>query len=339
MIKGKSWPQYASIVTVGVVLSLIPPAVGGSPFYMRLATVMLAFMAYTVAFNIIFGHTRQLFLCLGALSGSSAYLSVVLTRQLGLPPWESIPLGVLLSGSLGAVFSYVSVRRGLGVIFLGIVTLAFSLVFHNLLLGLRDFTRGETGIVTRELGFSLMENRWTGYYIFLAILLLSLLLYYLMVRSSIGLAFRALSDDELTAELAGIDVTRYKVLAAFTGSALIGTVGAFYAYYNGFIGPEIFSIISVDTVVLVMLMFGGMGTLLGPVLGGAIFTVVNEIVRPLGPLNLLVYGAFLVILFVLFREGLVAAIQRVAEKLASRKSSDPPSSLPSPNLRESQGEP
>ncbi len=323
-MRANSWLRFASIGAVGVLLAVIPLVVGGSSFYMRLATVMLAYMTYTIAFNLIFGHTRQLFLCLGALAGASAYFSVILTRQLGLPPWGTIPLGILLSGSVGAVLSYVSVRRGLGVIFLGIVTLAFSLVFHNLLLGLREFTRGETGIVTRGLGLGIMEDRFSGYYVFLAILVLSLLLYYLLVRSRVGLAFRALSDDELSAELAGINVTGYKVLAAFVGSALLGTVGAFYAYYNGFVGPEIFSIVSIDTMVLVMLLFGGMGTLLGPVLGGAVFTVVNELVRPLGPLNLLVYGALLVILFVLFREGLVVMLQRLVSKPARRHVPEPP---------------
>ena len=104
-------------------------------------------------------------------------------------------------------------------------------------------------------------------------------------------------------------------------------MGAFYAYYNGFIGPEIFSIVSIDTVVLVMLLFGGMGTLLGPVLGGAVFTVVNELVRPLGPLNLLVYGALLVILFVLFRDGLVVVLQRLGWKLGIGRASEPSSTV------------
>ncbi len=328
MIKANPWPRYAAIGAAGLLLALLPLVLGGSSFYMRLATIMLVYMTYTIAFNLIFGHTRQLFLCLGALAGSSAYFSVILTRQLGLPPLGSIPLGILFAGALGAALSYVSVRRGLGTIFLGIVTLAFSLVFHNLLLGLRDLTKGETGIVTRGLGLAVMEDRWSGYYVFLAILVLSLLLYYFLVRSRIGLAFRALSDDELSAELAGIDVTRYKVLAAFVGSALLGTVGAFYAFYNGFIGPEIFSINSVDTVVLVMLLFGGMGTLLGPVLGGAVFTVVNELVRPLGPLNLLVYGALLVVLFVLFRDGLVVFLLKLGKKLGAGRAPEPCSKTP-----------
>jgi branched-chain amino acid transport system permease protein len=311
MSQGSAGARYAALLVVAVLLALVPLATGGSPYYLRITTLMLVYMTYAVAFNMIFGHTRQLFLCLGALTGSSAYLSVVLTKELALSPWLTIPLGTLLAGCLGGLFSYVSVRRGLGVIFLGIVTLAFSLIFYNVVLGLREFTNGETGIVTRGLGAGVLESSPSSYYIFLALLLVSLLLYHVLMTSRIGVAFRALSDDELTAELAGVDVTRYKVLAASLGSLLMGMVGAFYAYYNGLISPAMFTLAHVDIVVLITLLFGGMGTLLGPILGGAAFMAIDELVRPFGQLNVLVYGALLIVLFLTFREGLVAMLRNI----------------------------
>lgn len=312
MSQGSAGARYAALLVVAVLLALVPLATGGSPYYLRITTLMLVYMTYAVAFNMIFGHTRQLFLCLGALTGSSAYLSVVLTKELALSPWLTIPLGTLLAGCLGGLFSYVSVRRGLGVIFLGIVTLAFSLIFYNVVLGLREFTNGETGIVTRGLGAGVLERSPSNYYIFLALLLVSLLLYHVLMSSRIGVAFRALSDDELTAELAGVDVTRYKVLAASLGSLLMGMVGAFYAYYNGLISPAMFTLAHVDIVVLITLLLGGMGTLLGPILGGAAFMAIDELVRPFGQLNVLVYGALLIVLFLSFREGLVAVLRKMA---------------------------
>lgn len=313
MINKRSWPHYGALLIVGLILALIPLATGGSPYYLRLATLMLVYMTYAIAFNIIFGHTKQLFLCLGALAGCSAYLSVVLIRELGLPPVVTMPLGVLFASSLGAFFSYVSVRRGLGGIFVGVITIAFSLVFYNLILGLRVFTHGEDGMSTRGLGFGLLEHVLASYYILLAILLLSLLLYHFLMSSRIGLAFRALSDNEKIAELAGIDVTRYKVFAACIGSALVGIAGASYAQYNGFMSPAIFSLVSVDIVVFIMVLLGGMGTLVGPIIGAGVFTIVNEFVRPLGYLNLLVYGTFLVVLFLLFREGLVVTLRKIVK--------------------------
>jgi branched-chain amino acid transport system permease protein len=277
---------------------------------MRLATLALVYMAWTVAFNLIFGHTKQLFLCVGALAGSAAYMTVVLTKQLALSPWLSVPLGVATAAGLGALFSYVSVLRGLGVIFLGIVTLAFSLIFHNLVLGLRQFTNGETGLVTRGLGFPALEQPIPSYYIFLAVLLGAFAIYGALMRSRMGMAVRALSDDELTAELSGIDVTRYKVLAAAVASAILGLAGSLYAFYNGIVSPSVFSFVGVDIPVLIGLLLGGMRTRFGPILGAAAFAIIEELVRPFGQLNVLVYGILLIVLFVAFREGIVVLLRR-----------------------------
>jgi len=303
--------DQVAIIVVAAVLALAPLVVGDSAHYMRIATLMLIYMAYAVAFNIIFGHTRQLFLCLGALAGSSGYVSVVLTAKLALSPWVTIPIGIALAALLGGVFSYVSVRRGLGVIFVGIVTLVFSMIFHNLVLGLRELTNGETGIETTGLGPAVLASTPASYYAILAVLVLSLVMYHLLLRSRAGKAFQAIADDELAAALAGIDVTFYKVLAATIGSALLGAVGAIYAYYGGFISPTVYSLVSVDIVVLVTLLLGGMGTLLGPVLGGILFTILDEIVRPLGRVNVMVYGVLMIVLVVTFRHGLVAMLRKV----------------------------
>ncbi len=321
MMGKNSWSYYVSIGVVAIILAIVPLVLRDTSFYMRVATMMLAFMIYTVAFNIIFGHTRQLFLCMGALAGTSAYLSVILIRELGIPTWGAIFLGVFVAGLIGGIFSYVAARRGLAVIFVAVITIAFSLVFYNLILGLVEYTAGETGIVTRTIGFTAMRNPVYAYYIFLVILVSSLLMYYFMMRSRIGTAFRALSDDEFTAELVGINVTRYKVLAGVVGSSLIGLVGAFYAFFNGFIGPYVYYMLHVDIPIFLMLLFGGMGTLLGPILGGAIFSIVIVLVRPLGALNLFVYGGLIVVFFAFFREGLVVTIQRLVRRLISRPSS------------------
>ena len=302
--------KYADIAALTLVLALVPAAAGGSPYYMRLATLALIYMAWTVAFNLIFGHTKQLFLCLNALAGTAGYVAVVMAKQLDWSPWLTVPIGVAAAAGLGALFSYVSVLRGLGVIFLGIVTLAFSLIFHNLVLGLRQFTNGETGLVTRGLGFPLLEQPLPSYYIFLAVLLAALLVYHWLMSSKSGMAFRALSDDELTAELSGIDVTWYKVLAAAVASAILGLTGALFAFYNGIVSPSVFSFVGIDIPVLIALLLGGMRTRLGPVLGAAAFALIEELVRPFGQLNVLVYGVLLIVLFTTFRDGMVPMLKQ-----------------------------
>lgn len=300
------------VAVTGAVLAVLPWVVGTGIYSLRIATLMLVQIVYTVAFNLVFGHTKQLFLCVGALAGTAAYLWVILVRHAGLSPVAAMVAGTLATAALGAALSYISARRGLGVIFVGIVTLVVSLIFQNLVLGLRRYTNGETGIATQGLGLGLGSAPLASYYVFLALVLVALGLYRWLLASRPGLAFGALSEDELTAELAGIDVTRYKVLAAAVGSGLVGLAGALFADVNGFISPSVFALAHVDVVVLIALLLGGMRTLLGPVVGGALFALVDELVRPFGQATVLAYGVLLVVLFLLFREGLVPTLRRVA---------------------------
>ena len=165
-------------------------------------------------------------------------------------------------------------------------------------------------MVTTGLGVGLREDPLKAYYLLLAVLVAALAAYQGLMGSRHGLALHALSDDEVSAELSGIDVTRYKVAVAALASGFIGLVGALFADWNGFISPSLFSLGHVDIPVLIVLLLGGMRTLLGPVVGAILFTVVDEIVRPFGQLTVLAYGALLVLLFLVFREGAVPLLKR-----------------------------
>lgn len=307
---GSIFSRALPVLGIGLALAGVPPIVGGSGYALRIATLLLVLATYAVAFNLLFGHTRQLFLCIGVLAGMGAYGSVLLVRNIGLSPVAAVFIAVAITTGFGAFLSYVGVRRGFGVLFVGIVTLAVSLIFQNLLLGLRQYTNGETGIVTQGLGVGLGGDLRQAYYVLLAVLLTALAAYQGLMGSRHGLALRALSDDEVSAELSGIDVTRYKVGVAALASAFIGLVGALFADWNGFISPSLFSLGHVDIPVLIVLLLGGMRTLLGPVVGAMVFTVVDAVVRPFGQLTVLAYGVLLVILFLVFREGAVPLLLR-----------------------------
>ena len=127
-------------------------------------------------------------------------------------------------------------------------------------------------------------------------------------RSHIGWAFRALRDDEVAAELAGVDVTRYRVGAGLLGSAMLGVAGALYAHSEGFIAPSTFAFGNVDVRVLVMVAFGGIGTLLGPVVGAAAFTIVDESLESFNEYRLIIYGTVILVLFLGFKRGVVPAV-------------------------------
>ena len=141
---GKSWRSLLiPIGVIGLGLALVPLWLGDSRVMMGVAVLGLAFMCYAIGFNIIFGSTGQLFLCVGALAGLGGYGAAIMADNFGFPIIVSIILATLLATAVGSLLSYVAVRRSLGVIFTGIITLIFSMSFDTLLLGLSEWTGGD----------------------------------------------------------------------------------------------------------------------------------------------------------------------------------------------------
>jgi branched-chain amino acid transport system permease protein len=297
------------IAVAGAILALVPLRYGDSRTTMGVAITGLLFAAYTIGFNVLFGSTGQLFLCVGALAGLGGYTAAILSEQHGFPIVLCIVMAGIASGLVGGLLSWVAVRRSLGVIFTGIVTFAFSLAFENLLLGRRDITGGETGLVVDAGSATFLGDSVPAYYLFLGLVLGYLALYLVLTRSFVGWAFRGLRDDEISAELAGIDVARYRVAAAVIGSTMIGVAGALFAFAEGFISPPTYSFGRVDVRVLVMLVFGGTGTLLGPVVGAAVFTILDEWLVSYAQLRVVLYGVAILLLFLGFKRGVVPAAE------------------------------
>ncbi|HEX9642768.1 MAG TPA: branched-chain amino acid ABC transporter permease [Acidimicrobiia bacterium] len=314
------WRLVGPVLALGAVLALVPLRLGDSRVQMGVAVVGLAFACYTIGFNLIFGSTGQLFLCAGALAGIGGYGAAILADEVGLPIPVSILLATLVATLTGALLSWIAVRRSLGVIFTGIVTLIFTLSFANLLLGLGNLTGGESGFLIESGGDSFLRRQIPPYYVMLVIVLGCLLAHGLLRRSHAGWAFRALRDDEVAAELAGVDVARYRVYAAGIGSAMLGLTGAVYALTEGRVSPTTFGFAEVDVVVVVMLAFGGIGSLYGPILGAAVFTVVDELFVDLGQLRLMAYGALVIMLFLWVPKGVIPTLSGLWRRRAGRVS-------------------
>lgn len=311
---------YVPIAVVVAVLALVPIPFFDSRSMMLVVTTGLLFAAYAIAFNLIFGSTGQLFLCSGALAGIGGFGSAIVSDRYGIPFVITMIGAALVAGMFGGLLSWVAVSRSLDTIFTGIVTLAFSLSYENFVLGSRDLTGGENGLPISAGGESIIGGQTAPYYVFLALVATYLVIYRLIQRSRIGLAFRALRDDEVAAELAGVDVARYRILAGIIGSVMLGLAGACFAHYRGFIGDTTYAFGSVDVRVLVMLAFGGIGSLIGPIVGAAVFTVLDELLIDYAQLREVLYGTVTVILFLSFRQGVVGAI---TNRLSRRPVVDP----------------
>lgn len=315
---------YAPIAATVAVLALVPIWLRDSQAMMTVIITGLLFCAYTIAFNLIFGSTGQLFLCVGALAGIGGFTSAILSDRAGLPMILSIVIAGVAAGVVGGLLSWVAVSRSLDTIFTGIVTLTFSLSYENFVLGRRDLTGGENGLIVSAGNETILDDRVTPYYVFLALVAAYLVLYRAIQRSHFGWAFRALRDDNVAAELAGIDVSRYRVYAGLLGSAMLGVAGALFAHHRSFIGTSTYAFGNVDVRVLVMLALGGIGSLLGPVLGAAVFTIVDELLVDYAQLREVLYGVVTLVLFLGFRQGAVPAIGRAWSRLVSGRGASPP---------------
>lgn len=296
------------VLAVGAILALVPLWLGDSRVMMNVAILGLAFACYAIGFNLIFGSTGQLFLCVGALAGIGGYSAAIFADTAGLPIAISILIATLASALTGGLLSWIAVRRSLGVIFTGIVTLIFALAFENLLLGLGELTGGESGFLIESGGDTFLGSRVPAFYLMLGFVLVFLLVHGLLRRSHIGWAFRALRDDEVAAELAGVDVARYRVYAALVGAGMLGLTGAVYGFSQARVSPTTYGFAEVDVVVIVMLAFGGIGSLFGPILGAVTFTAINEFLDPLGHLRLVPYGALIIALFLWIPRGVIPTV-------------------------------
>jgi len=295
------------LAAVGAILALVPIWIGDSRVLMGVAVLGLAFVCYTIGFNVIFGSTGQLFLCVGALAGVGGFGATILADNVALPIVVSILVATLTATLIGGLLSFIAVKRSLGVIFTGIVTLIFTLSFDALLLGLSNLTGGDSGRLIASGADTLLRarDRVLPYYLMLALVVLFLLVHGLLRRSHIGWAFRALRDDAVAAELAGVDVARYRVYGALIGAAMLGLAGSTYVLTEGRISPTTFGFGRVDVVVLVMLAFGGIGTLFGPIVGAVTFTIIDEILIDFGQLRHVAYGILIIVLFLWMPRGVI----------------------------------
>ena len=129
------------IVAVAAILVVLPSLwFGDSPYTTSLAVKALVFASYGIGFNLIFGCTNQLFLCVGALAGIGGYTTAIVADRTSLPIVAVIAVAAASAALIGGLLSWIAVRRSLGIIFIGIVTLVFSLAFGAFLLGERDLT-------------------------------------------------------------------------------------------------------------------------------------------------------------------------------------------------------
>src|SRR5262245_26221177 len=312
-----------------VVIAALPLVFTDS--YWRTNLVVCAInVLLAIGLDFILGNAGQLNLGQSAFYGIGAYVSTLLIMRLGVPFWPAFACGVALAGVSGMLLALFAVRlRGH---YLAIASLGFAVITYQILLNWISLTQGPLGIYAIQPPPPLalpglppvdFANLAALFYLVAGFTLLAYLLLDQLVRSPIGETLTAIREDEVSAASLGINCPAWKVFAFGIGSAIAGAAGCFYASFVGTLVPDAFFITESFTI-LAMVIVGGMGTLIGPVFGAILLTVLPELLRGIGDLRLVVYGVMLTLVVLFMPGGMVQAARAVVARLARARRGEGP---------------
>ncbi len=242
-------------------------------------------VTFALSLNLITGFCGQISLGHAAFFGIGAYTATMFV-QADLPFFLGVLAGAAIAGLVGIIVGLASLRVRHD--FLAITTMGIGFLFVGIVRQ-QDWLGGEMGLTGKPLaaadkpGFLLVVLAFAT-----AVMLFSLYI----KRSWMGFAFDAIADDEDTARVVGIDVSRFKLVAFAIGTALAGVAGALYARHIPFIGPDSFGFVESVTV-LAMVVIGGIGSVPGVIVAAAVLTLLPQWFQFIDEYKLLVYGGLL----------------------------------------------
>ena len=303
-----NWKKIAPSVVILAFLVALPLVMDLGSNVMNVMVTLFIYIILSQSWNLIGGYTGQINLGIVAFFGISTMVTHFLWKA-ALPIYFAIPAGCLSAGVLAALIGLPTLRlRGM---YFAVGTLALAQAAQVVVANL--FIRQ----VSMPAHFTITYSLTPRYYLGLFLVVVTVAVVYFVTRSKVGLAMVAIRDDELAAQVTGVKVFKYKVIALLISAVLAGLAGGFYAYVR--ISFWQISIVfsplwTFDALLAVVI--GGAGTLGGPVIGSIFLVVLSEIfANTLGQAHLIIFG-FLFILVVLFLpQGLMSGVDLVRTRM------------------------
>lgn len=315
----------AALVVVGLlaVLPLLPWFSREDIRAWLVAALLLSGMA--VAFDFTAGYIGVVNFGFAAFSGLGAYVTGLAAIHWEINAVLAISLGALAGGFLGFLVGLLTLRfRG---IYASIIPFFLALALMGIVRNWTSLTRGPLGMTTPIMFDS--PSNLPYYYVCAGMLLLAFVVMGLMVRSRLGLAFRALGQSLEAAKASGISPARFRIVNYTVSCLFAGMFGGFYSFYYGVLTPEVLAT-SITVTVMVAAYLGGRGTLWGPALAAIPLSLgtswMSANLADYAGLNLVLYGLLLIIAMVYFPSGL-AGLVTYARRAVTRRA---PSSTPAP---------
>jgi branched-chain amino acid transport system permease protein len=311
------WTMFA----IAVIFVLIIPMMVHE-YYLSILNLIFIAIVGALGLNILVGYTGQISIGHGAFMSVGAYTAANLAVKLDLPFWLTLPAGGLMAALIGVVVGMPSLRiKGL---YLAIATLAGQLIIEWTINRVPAISGGAQASIEVDrpslFGFA-FNTQGRLYFFLLFFAVIAIIATLNLVRSRIGRAFVAVRDQDIAAEIIGINIYRYKLLAFAISSFYAGVCGVLYTYYFGIANYEQFQlIVSIDY--LAMIIIGGLGSVLGSILGavfvtllpivirilmenvGSLFFTAAEMANVISGLRLGVFGALIIFFLIVEPEGL-----------------------------------
>jgi len=264
--------------------------------------------------NIIFAYsiyitaaTGQLNLGGAGFQAIGAYTCAILSNELGLPIALTLALSAVFGGIISLLISF-PILRTKGV-YMVLATFAIAEIVAGIILN-SDYLGGPTGIVV---------NAYIETEVVLITAIVIVLLGFYLMSTRVGLAMRAVHDDEAVADLMGIHKRAIQVSAFTLGGAIAGLSGGLYALYFGFIEAQYFNA-NISIFVLLYVLIGGTQTAWGPLVGASFFTLIPEVLRIGDDWRFFIFGIIIVVMMIIRPEGIVTrdALERIWSQLFPR---------------------
>src|SRR5438128_5087990 len=313
------------IAAAVVVAVLLYPLVLRGPYPQHLMILVLLNALLGTAWNILGGFAGQISLGQATFFGAGAYTSTLLFQHAGVSPWVGLVAGAALAAALALAIGYPCFR--LSGHYFAIATIAIGEI-AGIAVTNWEFAGGAVGLFLPVEGEGMAAFKFGDklgyYYVVAAFLALSVALAAWLRRGRAGYYWRAIREDQAAARSVGVPALRYKQLAIAISAALTAMAGTFYAQYLLFIDPPSVLPLSLSIQICLVAVLGGAGTLVGPLLGAAVLVPLSAATSvALGgsgrSLDLVVYGALIMVIAVFEPSGLVGIARRLRGRISAQR--------------------
>lgn len=308
-------------IIVIAMLALVPFVLDGS-YVRHLLILAMVFAIVAASWDLSFGYGGLLNFAHVALFATGIYAYGILAKTFGVNPWLAIVLAGFAAAAVASVMVLPVLRLdGMYVI---LVTIAFSQILYQIVISQSQITGGTSGMVTLPMlqvgDYRFVKDGKIGYYYAaLGLMVLCIGGLYLTMRSALGRTIVALRDNKYYAQTRGVSEWKTRLATLAISAFFSGIAGGFYASYVRVASPDIFGIGSL-TLVLSILLVGGLGTLWGPAIAAFIIILLSESLSSLGPWREIITAVMIVAVMVFYPGGLWGLIQEIREVVQNTRS-------------------